>query len=43
MKLLYGIWLGLSLSIIGYSFMTWQFYFVLIPTALLVAFFSQEK
>ena len=36
LKYLYGFWLGLSLSLMGFDILTWQFWFVSIPTILLV-------
>ena len=35
-KYIWSFYLGLSLSIVGYDFMDWQFYFVMFPTILLV-------
>lgn len=35
---LYSMWLGFSLGVVGIGCWMWQFYFVLIPTVVLVVF-----
>lgn len=40
---LYAFYLGGSLAIIGYSYDTWQFYFIVVPTILLVVIFKRDK
>ena len=38
----FSAWLGLSLSIIGFDFRTWQFWLVLVPTVALVVVINQS-
>lgn len=41
-KYIWSFYLGLSLSIVGYNFMDWQFYLVMIPTIMLVVWGYDE-
>lgn len=34
---MWGAWIGFSLAIVGFPFMTWQFWFVLVPTVALIS------
>ena len=38
----YGLWLGFSLGIVDVLYTSWEFWFVLIPTAILVII-NEEK
>ena len=33
----FALWLGISMAVIGFSFKTWQYWFVMVPTILLSA------
>lgn len=39
-KYLYAAWLGFALAIVGYDFLTWQYWFVFLPTVFFVVCFN---
>ena len=39
----FAMWLGISSSVMGYHFYSWQFWFLLLPTILLVQWSSKSS